>query len=172
MTVDSDYLLRLPERHDLESLYRFKNDLELTSQLGGAIREMSRTDVDDWLEAHRKQQGELIWIIASQKDDSCVGHVGFYGIEVVNRSAEWGILVGDSSLHGLGLGRKCLDVTVDYGFSVLNLRRIALSVLSTNTRARRLYEGAGFEEEGVRRQAVFRHGQYVDVVEMALLKHS
>ena len=165
-----NFLLRRPEIVDLEALYRFKNDIDVTATLGGSPRFLSRKDVAEWIDFHRLQKDEMLWTIADSETDACIGHVGFYSIQHVNRSAEWGILIGEKGLWGAGLGRACLDVTVRFGFDELNLNRIELSVLTTNQRARNLYMSAGFVEEGIKRQAVFRNGQYVDLVCMAVLR--
>ncbi len=170
LMVTPHFYLRKPETEDLEALYRFKNDADIAGVLGGSPRFLSRQDVSEWINSHRLQRDEMLWAIADAESDSCVGHVGFYGIQHLNRSAEWGILIGERSLWGAGLGRACLDVTVRFGFDQLNLNRVELSVLTTNERARNLYLNAGFVEEGVRRQAVFRNGEYLDLACMALLR--
>jgi RimJ/RimL family protein N-acetyltransferase len=42
-------------------------------------------------------------------------------------------------------------------------------VLSSNAAAIRLYERAGFQREGLARQAAYKRGRYEDLVEMAIL---
>jgi len=57
-----------------------------------------------------------------------------------------------------------------YGFEELNLNRIWLRVYDTNPRARKAYEKAGFVYEGTLRQAEYKHGRYIDVHVMSILK--
>lgn len=49
-----------------------------------------------------------------------------------------------------------------------DIRRLTLRVLSTNAPARALYKRAGFEVEGVLREAFWLEGAYVDDVLMGL----
>jgi RimJ/RimL family protein N-acetyltransferase len=56
-------------------------------------------------------------------------------------------------------------------FGDLNLHRVYLSVLSSNTAAIRTYEKAGFRREGLAREAAYKRGRYEDLVEMAILSH-
>jgi RimJ/RimL family protein N-acetyltransferase len=49
------------------------------------------------------------------------------------------------------------------------LRRLDLLVYADNLRAIRLYERHGFEREGVRKKAVFRNGEFIDNIEMAMI---
>jgi RimJ/RimL family protein N-acetyltransferase len=45
-----------------------------------------------------------------------------------------------------------------------------LDVYQNNPRAIRTYEKAGFVHEGVRRQAAYKDGQYIDILMMSVLR--
>jgi RimJ/RimL family protein N-acetyltransferase len=166
-----DVVLRRPETKDLEALYRQKNDPEVAEQLGGFSRGYSRADIVDWLERHRRASDEVLWAIADAQDDACLGHAGLYRIDHRVRSAEFAIMIGERAAQGRGLGKKITQFALRYGFEDLNLHRIELSFLSSNDRARRLYEGVGFKEEGVLRAAQYKAGRYLDVVLMSILRN-
>jgi putative acetyltransferase len=68
--------------------------------------------------------------------------------------------------QGVGLGRRALHQLVDAACAA-GARRVELSVFTTNTRARALYERAGFVVEGTRRADGIQAGGYADSVEMA-----
>jgi RimJ/RimL family protein N-acetyltransferase len=59
---------------------------------------------------------------------------------------------------------------VQHGFETLNMNRIYLRVYSTNLRAIRAYEKAGFVVEGTLREVVYKHGKYSDVHMMSVLR--
>lgn len=165
-----DVVLRKPELRDVPDLYRYKNDPEVSSLLGGFAQGYSSDDLRAWIEFHRNRADESLWIIADAETDKCLGHVGFYNIDYRVSSAEFAIMLGDSTRWGRGLGRKISKEVIQYGFRWLNFNRIELSALSSNTRAIHVYEGLGFQLEGVRRQAQYKDGQYVDVQLMAILR--
>ena len=52
----------------------------------------------------------------------------------------------------------------------MNLNRIELSVLKNNLRAINFYKKIGFKEEGINRQAIYKNGEFVDVIIMGILK--
>jgi hypothetical protein len=58
---------------------------------------------------------------------------------------------------------------VAYAFDTLNLHRVHLHVLGHHAAAIRSYRNVGFQQEGVLREALFREGQYHDVIAMAVL---
>jgi len=165
-----EIMLRRPELADLDALYAQKNDPQIAQLLGGFTTGYSKQYLKEWLERHRQRQDEVLWTIARAEDDACIGHVGLYQIDFRVRVAELAILIGDRTAWGTGIGKTCCRFAIEYGFDELNLNRIQLSVLSSNERAIRLYNGVGFREEGRLRQAQYKHGQYLDVLLMGLLR--
>lgn len=165
-----NYILRLPEQTDIEELYRQKNDPEISNMLVGFTMRYSRADISEWIEFHRKCASEIVWVVAEADTDRCVGHVGIYEIDNRVGSGEFGIMLGDRTVWGKGLGRACVEFAACYAFDELNLNRLSLTVLSTNERAMKLYRSVGFIDEGRMRQAQYKSGQYVDVLMMGLLK--
>jgi ribosomal-protein-alanine N-acetyltransferase len=165
-----DIVLRKPEPSDLETLYQQKNDPEIARMLGGFSAGYSMADLHDWLEYHRAREDEALWVITGAESSRCIGHVGLYKIDHRIRSAEFGILIGDRSAWGRGVGRACTRFVLDYGFLELNLNRIYLEVLATNERAINLYRSLGFKDEGRLREAQYKAGKYVDVLIMGFLR--
>jgi RimJ/RimL family protein N-acetyltransferase len=163
-------LLRSPESRDAAALYAQKNDVEVASLLGGFSKGYSETDIAGWIEAHRGRADEALFVIADGATNACLGHVGLYNIDHRIRSAEFAIMIGDKDAWGRGLGTEITAYMLDYGFGWLNLNRIELTVLSSNARAIALYEKLGFSGEGVKRQAQYKSGRYVDVYLMAKLR--
>ncbi len=165
-----DYIVRIPEPSDLEYLYNQKNDPEISVLLGGFSTGYSMDDMKDWLQFHRKRSDEIIWSIIKKDNGTCVGHVGLYEIDYRIRSAEFAIMIGDKSAWGKGLGNNCTVFAVKYAFNELNINRVHLTVLTTNTRAIDLYKSIGFVVEGTMREAQYKGGKYIDILMMSLLR--
>lgn len=122
-----------------------------------------------WL-ATKVATGQVVqYIIIDKADDKPIGSVYYRDIDNHNRSAEYGIFIGEESARGKGLGTETAKLFIDFGFAELQLHRISLRVLAENTAARRSYEKAGFVQEGVFRDMELLDGQYRDVVFMARL---
>ncbi len=108
--------------------------------------------------------------VRSGKGWTLVGNCGLFGIEWNNRAAEFGIFIGDKSVWGKGYGTDAARLVLRHGFETLNLNRIFLRVYEDNPRAMHTYEKAGFVPEGRMRQAVYRNGEYKDVLLMSTLR--
>lgn len=104
------------------------------------------------------------------KESDILGLISLVDINYVNRSGELHIMIGDSKNRGKGIGTFAVKAMLDHAFDNLNLRRIELGVLETNSPAIKLYEKTGFVKEGVKRSSVYKNGQYVSMIMMAVLK--
>ena len=166
--TSSNIVLRPLEIKDVDALYRFRNDSEVTARLVGYSAGMSKPNLEQWVHDHKNNADEAFWAIADSKSDDCIGHVALYNIDHRARSAEFGIAL-DKSAWGHGIGTVSTTAVIRFGFEQLNLHRIYLTVLASNNAAIRLYEQLQFRVEGVMRDHHFSMGQYTDVILMALL---
>lgn len=71
---------------------------------------------------------------------------------------------------GRGLGRAALRLVKALAFDELGAHRLWLDVVTTNERARRLYAGEGFVEEGVLREAARKRDGFASLVLMSILE--
>ncbi len=163
--------LRGVEKTDIPKFYEWINDPEVTEGLAVHLP-MSMSDEEKWLErmATHEQAAKPLAIEASEgKDWRLIGNCGFFNIEWTHRAAELGIMIGDKTFWNKGYGTETMELLLQHGFESLNLHRIYLRVYSTNARAKRAYEKAGFVLEGTQREAVYRNGKYGDVHFMSVL---
>ena len=103
-------------------------------------------------------------------DDRPIGTCGLFQVDKVNGNAGIGISIGEKSLWGQGLGTDAMIALLDFGFGMLRLERMWLEVYDFNERARRSYEKCGFVLEGTERRAIFKHGRFIDVHLMSILR--
>jgi RimJ/RimL family protein N-acetyltransferase len=160
--------LRAFEAYDVDALYQFRNAHSVVMNLGGFSKGYSRRSVAEWIDAHSNRTDEVLWAIALKDSDRCIGHVGLYGLDHRVRKAEFGIAIEESQWRK-GFGLRATKAVLEYGFNELNLNKIHLTVLATNTPAVMLYERMGFQKDGVLREEQFRGGRYVDALILSLL---
>lgn len=164
------YRLRELERKDIEHINRWRNDPELIACLGAPFRYING-DVDQrWYDQYMNSRGSCVRCAIVDDEDLILGLVSLMSIDYVNRTAQLHIMIGGSENRGKGAGTFAIKELVRHGFYNLNLRRIELGVLASNARAMAVYEKVGFVCEGIKRQAVYKNGMYVDLIMMALLR--
>ena len=163
---------RAVEREDLPRFVAWLNDPEVLQGLLLYLP-LSLNDEENWYESMMKRPtDEHPMVIEIQQADEwlAVGNCGFVKIDWRNRSGEVGIFIGEKRLWNRGYGTDAMRLLLQHGFHTLNLNRIALDVYDTNLRAVRSYEKAGFVQEGRKRQAIFKDGKYIDILQMSVLR--
>jgi RimJ/RimL family protein N-acetyltransferase len=91
-------------------------------------------------------------------------------INLINRSAEFAVYIGDKEYRGKGLSKEASFLTLTFAFNNLGLNRIFLKVLEENEVAIKLYRSVGFIEEGKLRKSVFKNNQFKNEIVMGILK--
>jgi RimJ/RimL family protein N-acetyltransferase len=140
-------------RGDLALYHRWINDFEVTRYYLDTPRPQTLEERAGWYE--RMSVGDLynidflIYELATMRP---IGRVGLEDISYQHRRASFGILIGEKECWGKGYGTEATRLTLDYGFRLLGLHNIMLSVSSANTPAIRAYTRAGFRVIGARRE--------------------
>jgi RimJ/RimL family protein N-acetyltransferase len=98
-----------------------------------------------------------------------VGLTALHGIEIRNRTAEFGVTIGEPECRGKGYGTEATRLTLDYAFTVLGLHSVMLTTVEYNIAGQRAYAKAGFREFGRRRQSVLMAGRMWDEIFMDCL---
>jgi RimJ/RimL family protein N-acetyltransferase len=161
--------LRPLDEDDLDRCLRWINDPEIVVTLGRRTP-MSRTTEREWLLGQYKDDHNLALAIVLKDGDRHVGNAGLHAISSFNRSAEFGLLIGDKDVWGEGYGPEAGRLILDHGFRQLGLHRIFLRVFSFNERAQRVYAKLGFVREGTLRESYFRDGTFHDTLVMSILR--
>jgi len=170
MILGQKVRLRAIERDDLPTFVRWFNDPEVRHYLT-AYMPMSLAEEEKWFEGQlQKQDGRIFAIEVIDGDQPIhIGNVGIHDVDWKNRAAEVGIVIGEKDYWGKGYGTDALKTLLRFAFQEMNLHRVQLRVHDYNARALRCYEKCGFQHEGRQRQALFRDGEYHDVLLMGIL---
>lgn len=163
--------LRPPETSDLERNQRWVNDREVTHFL--AFRyQMSLAAEEAWLRdvATKPTSYEHVFFAVETKDGVHIGNTNLFEIRPEDRKATLGIMIGEKAYWSKGYGSDAVRTLVAFAFEEMNLNRVELAVFDFNERAIAAYRKCGFVEEGRRRQALYKGGQYHDVLVMGVLR--
>jgi RimJ/RimL family protein N-acetyltransferase len=107
---------------------------------------------------------------AFTEDGQLVGVTGLYREQRMkshHRAFIGGMYVAPE-FRGQGIGRALLGAVVSQARELPGLRKINLTVVTSNQAAHSLYKSCGFETFGLEREAVEIEGNYYDVAYMTL----
>ena len=118
----------------------------------------------------RTRRDLLVLAVVLRDGDRHIGNISLQSIDAISRSAEFAVVIGDRSTWGKGYGEEAAALIVAHGFRTLNLHRIYCGTFDGNQGMRKLAERLGMREEGRRREAAFKDGKFVDVIEYGILE--
>jgi len=170
--IGSRIMLREYRKEDLDSMRRWVNNPEITSNLSDVfLYPQSLTATESYLncllEGKTEQKG---FVIAVKETEEYIGQIDLFHIDWKNRSTEMGIVIGNPEMHNKGYGSEAIQLLQKFIFLQLNLNRLQLEVHDYNDKAIKCYLKCGFKEEGRLRQKHFSNGQYSDLIYMGILR--
>lgn len=154
-----------------ERYLEWLNDTEIIQAFGPfeMLYPKSSSFIDESFERFTSKE-TIGFFIYHKESDSFVGTCKLDKISVADRSAEIGIMIGDASVHGQGIGKKTYALLLEYAFRVMGLNRVWGTCFSDNAGSKKLFEALGFKQEGVLREAIFRKGTYLDNLYFSILR--
>ncbi len=161
-------MLRPFDRRHADQTRAWVNDLDLARLLDRG-HPVTDAEHERWYDSLVGRQDCVFFAIETAPEGLHVGNVWLWGIDARHRKAEVRILIGATDQVGKGLGTEALVLLTGYARERLNLHRLYAHVLSTNPRARRAFEKAGFQLEGVLRQDRWAGDRFADVFLMGML---
>jgi RimJ/RimL family protein N-acetyltransferase len=157
-----------------QQLTSFLNDVEVIQYIS-IVTPQTISQEKEWIEATNKSNDNIVFAIRANDKSTgngthIIGSVGLHNINWIDRSATFGIVIGDKDYWSSGCGSEVAFLILYWGFNSLNLVRIESSALKYNTRSIALHKKCGFVEEGMARKAAFKRGIYHDLVLFGLLR--
>lgn len=166
----SIYLRPLLES-DLDGNYiHWLNDKEVCQFNGHHVFPYTREAGENYVRSVKNSRTVLVLAIIHKESGMHVGNISLQNISQVNQNAELAILLGERSVWGKGYGKEASLLLAEHGFMEMNLHRIYCGTTAANIPMQRIAAALGMREEGRRRDAAFKHGQFVDVVEYGVLR--
>jgi RimJ/RimL family protein N-acetyltransferase len=164
-------VLRAPDLCDLDTLHTWSNSREIWSQLVGWHFPYSRRSTEHWIRNRNdNDQSNQVFAIDTAEGE-LIGTINLVNIDWKNRSAFHGIMIGNPAARGQGYALDAVMTIMRYAFDELGLERLDTSLIDYNERSRSFYtRKCGWAYEGVRRRAIYRNGQYHDLILIGILR--
>lgn len=163
-------LLRSGDPSDAESMLRFRREvLALCPYVLTVPEEVAKLTLDEQRASFEKFAADpRSLILLGFAGDELIAASSVIGSDRVKKRhvADFGASIAEP-WRGRGLGRIMLETLVAWARANPEILRLTLDVMAENTRARRMYELAGFRECGHERRAYRQpDGSFADGVKM------
>jgi RimJ/RimL family protein N-acetyltransferase len=86
----------------------------------------------------------FFWAIIVKQNNNHIGNIKIDKIDKKDLHGEYGIMIGDKSVWGMGYAAEVSKIVIDFCFNVIGLKEIRLGVHKENIPAIKLYQKLGF----------------------------
>jgi ribosomal-protein-alanine N-acetyltransferase len=167
--IDKNLYLRDFEKKDLKIKYLswFKDQVTTNYSSHGKFSKTKKY-YRDYVENYINTNNRILWAIFYKSKH--IGNLTLGNISLINRSAEFSIIIGEKKFWKKDIGYLVLKNLFEHAFYKLNINRIYCGTSSKNTGMINLAIKLGMKKEGVRREALYLNNQYTDQLDFAVLK--
>jgi len=156
---------------DIDGGYQsWLNDSEVCSANNYHRFPYTREMLESFILGLSNDRSTMLLAIECNEKSIHIGNIGLSSIDLVNRTGEYGVLIGNKDYWNKGVALEASMLIIKHAFNELNLNRIWCGTLESNIGMRKLAEKIGMKPEGVRKEAIFKSGRYQDVHNFGLLK--
>lgn len=128
---------------------------------------ITESEHEEWFEHIINDRTRKYWIIVSDQED--VGLANLYNINSKNKYCYWAFYLASPNVRGKGVGSFVEYSILEYVLKNLSFNKLCCEVISFNQAVTNMHKSFGFVEEGFYRQHIFRDGEFLDVVALAIL---
>ncbi len=160
-----------PLRKSLIPTYtRWYNDFNTLRTLGAMPVPLEVELEEKWYErVIQRGETEIAFTVYQRDTMRPIGNTGLNDIDYRNRTAEFGITIGEPEARGKGYGTETTQLMLGYAFTALGIHNVKLTVHAYNLAGIRAYTRAGFKQYGRRREKILMGGKRWDEIHMECL---
>lgn len=163
MTLKGENIfLRALEPEDLDFLYDLENDESLW-EVSNTTHPYSRYILKQYLDNSYRdiyEVKQLRLVICKTENEEPVGFIDLFDFEPKHKRVGVGIVIFSEENKRKGIATEALELVCNYAFKNLHVHQIFASITEGNQGSIKLFENAGFEKSGVRKDWVFSSDCY------------
>jgi RimJ/RimL family protein N-acetyltransferase len=162
--------LRAFEPDDYIKIHQWRQDKEISRNFGGLPLFSSSLNEQKWVESKIFDKESVSCAICISESDSFIGCIFLNEIDLHNRTGHMPVFMGDKDYWGKGYATEARILLLKYAFLDRGLNRIWAKVLEDNIGALKMLEKAGYKQEGMLRQSVFKEGRFMNEILLSVIK--
>ena len=163
--------LRATEPKDLDTLYRWENDIELW-HVSDTVIPFSKFILKEYIQEATRDifdAKQLRLIIAKNEDESAAGAIDLFEYHPLHRRAGVGLLI-QTNHRRKGYAAEALELIKHYAFNTLMLHQLYCHIGESNQKSIDLFTKPGFEITGSKKDWLKSAEGWENVLFLQLLK--
>ncbi len=123
----------------------------------------------DYMQECEDDKEGYYWSIET-KDGTAIGTVSLFDINPHHKVAGLGIVIGDKNYQGKGMATDVIRSLVERSFQGFGIEYIGAEVEEGNVPMQKVFEKAGFVQDGLFKGARAKAGKRIDVLHFSIVK--
>lgn len=155
------FLRRLTEDDATQEYANWMNDPDINQYLESKYYTHTIESTKDFLRSVTNDRNYQFGIF-DKETSKHIGNIKLGGINVHDKSADIGFLIGEKSYWGRGIASEAIKLVTDFAFNTLNLHKVWGGAYAPNIGSMKAFLKNGFAREGVRVKQHYFNGQFID----------
>ncbi len=163
MLRNKSIYLRAVEKDDATRLLLWENDPKHWKVTGTEVL-FSLQGILDYIDQaqHFRQHGQIRMMICLNETKETIGCIDLYQADFKHRRAAVGILIGEEKHKKNGYAMESLETLIEYSIQIVDLHNLYCSIHADNQASIQLFEKAGFELVGTRKDWYYEQHEWID----------
>lgn len=155
--------LRALETSDLDFLYTLENNTNFW-EYGNTQTPLSKFVLKQYLDNSLKDIYEVqqLRLVITTLENEVLGLIDLYDFDPKNKRVGIGIVIAEKINRGKGFALEAVQLLCVYAFNHLGMHQVYAAINHDNLQSRSLFEKAGFQLSGVKKDWNFVLGTYKD----------
>lgn len=154
-------LVPLEEKHVSMGYYEWLMDPLINRYLEVRFDHYSVEELKTFVSDINRSSTDYMFAMVT-KENKYIGNIKIGAINWHHRTAEVGLLIGNKDAWGKGYGTEAVKLVTEYGFNVLNIRKLWAGAYDENVGSVKAFIKNGYIEECRRSKHFYSNGKYVD----------
>lgn len=123
---------------------------------------------EDWMR-NKVETGDVVqFVICTIADNRPIGSTYLRDIDAEEKSAEYGVFIGEEDMRGQGIGKEALALTLEYAWNSLALRKVISRAIESNGASIGSFLSMGFKKDELIKDVPCSDGKKENMVLMSI----
>lgn len=164
------YLEPLAEQHITQEYVAWLNNSEVVAFNRHGLFPNTLEKTKQYVQNVNKDTTQIVLALIEKSSSKHIGNIAIQNIDFINRHADISIVIGEQEYWGKGYAFEVYQKVFEHAFYALNLNKVYIGTSEKNISMQRVAEKLGMKKDGVKREALYKNGQFNDIYEYSLLK--
>lgn len=132
------------KKNVLNGSWKWLNDDRITFFMDKGYEKNTLKKQLSYYNSINNSKADILFAIYSNKIH--IGNVGLHQINFINKTAQFGIIIGNTNYHKKGIGKNVWLSIINFGFNNLKIKKIYTMIVADNIASNKIAKYLGFKK--------------------------